>query len=135
MAAFKNANEFYVEASNVPRPHPLNSRAAAPKPRATPLSQSRPVYTQQPTTNGLAVASLVFSLVWVFGVGSIVALFLGYPAIREIDQSGGRESGREIAVAAVVLGWIGLVPLVIVAVIAILAAFGHPASTQFSPVP
>lgn len=59
-------------------------------------------------TNGMAVASLILGIVWIWGVGSIVALILGYSAKAQIDRSGGTESGRGMAVAGIVLGWIGI---------------------------
>ena len=58
--------------------------------------------------NGMAVASLILGIVWIWGVGSIVALVLGYSAKAQIDRSGGTESGRGMAVAGIVLGWIGI---------------------------
>ncbi len=70
----------------------------------------------QGPTNGLAVASLVLGALWLWWVGSILALVLGYVAKRQIDQRG--ESGRGMALAGIILGWIGLAFLVL-AVIAI----------------
>lgn len=79
---------------------------------ASPMVQSK--------TNGFAIASLVLGIVWIYGVGSILALVFGYQAKNQIDASGGRESGRGMAVAGIVLGWIGvgLIVLVIVGVAA-----------------
>src|SRR3990170_690939 len=59
-------------------------------------------------TNGMAIASLVLGIVWVYGVGSILALVFGYMAKGQIDGSGGRETGRGMATAGIVLGWIGV---------------------------
>ena len=59
-------------------------------------------------TNGKAVASLIFGLLWIFGLGSFVAVVLGHMATREIDRSQGRQGGRGIAVAGLILGWLGL---------------------------
>jgi len=61
-----------------------------------------------PKTNSLAIASLVLGIVNML-VGSILALVFGYRAIHEIDQSNGTQTGRGLAVAGVVLGWVGLV--------------------------
>jgi hypothetical protein len=61
-----------------------------------------------PRTNTLAIASLVLGIVNMF-VGSILALVFGYKAMREIDESHGTQTGRGLAVAGVVLGWVGLV--------------------------
>jgi hypothetical protein len=67
-----------------------------------------------PRTNGLAVASMIVGIVWIWGVGSIVALVLGYSAKAQIDRSGGAETGRGMAIAGIVLGWIGIAGLFLV---------------------
>jgi hypothetical protein len=59
-------------------------------------------------TNGLAVASLVLGIVWIYWIGSILALVFGYMAKSQIEQSGGREQGAGLATAGIILGWIGV---------------------------
>lgn len=61
-----------------------------------------------PTTNGMAIAAMVLGIVWLYGIGSILALIFGYKARKEIDASGGTQSGRGMATAGIVLGWIGV---------------------------
>ena len=68
-------------------------------------SEARP---QQLTTNGFAVASLVLGIVWWMGIGSILALVFGYIGKSQIDQSGGTQTGRGMAIAGIVLGWVGV---------------------------
>ena len=70
-------------------------------------------------TNGMAVASLVLALLG-FGIGSILAVIFGYQAQREIDASGGMQTGRGLATAGIVIGWISLVlwAFILLAVIA-----------------
>jgi len=46
------------------------------------------------TTSGMVIASLVLGILWIYWIGSIVALILGYLALREIRQNQGIE-GRE----------------------------------------
>ncbi|MPZ51372.1 MAG: DUF4190 domain-containing protein [Acidimicrobiia bacterium] len=60
------------------------------------------------TTNGFAIASLVLGIVWAMGIGSILALVFGYVAKGQIDQSPGDQTGRGMAIAGIVLGWIGV---------------------------
>jgi hypothetical protein len=55
----------------------------------------------------------------VCGVGAILALVFGYKARREIDDSGGLQKGRGMAVAGIVLGWTW-VALIVVGVILII---------------
>lgn len=60
-------------------------------------------------TSGLAIASLVTGLfAWCFVVPGIVAIVLGHLALEQIDRSGGATAGRGMAIAGIVLGWIGV---------------------------
>ena len=60
-------------------------------------------------TNGLAIASLVLSLLWLAGVGSILAIVFGVAARRQIKRSEGRETGAGLALAGAVIGIAGIV--------------------------
>ena len=60
------------------------------------------------STNGLAVASMVLGILWIYWIGSILALVFGYMAKKQIDEAGGVQSGRGMATAGIVLGWIGV---------------------------
>lgn len=73
-------------------------------------------------TNGLAIASLVLGALWIWWIGSLLALVFGYVAKNQIDGSGGTQSGRGMAIAGIVLGWIG------VGFLALFTAFGLAAS-------
>jgi hypothetical protein len=53
------------------------------------------------------------SLLWLFGVGSLLGLILGISSAKECDRTG--EAGHGLATAAAILGFFGL----LVAVIAI----------------
>jgi len=65
-------------------------------------------------TNGFAIASLILSILWVYWVGSILALVFGYIGKSQIDNSGGTQDGRGLAIAGIVFGWIGVAVLVLV---------------------
>jgi hypothetical protein len=73
----------------------------------------QPVYVVQSTTNGMAIASLVLGILWLWWLGSILALIFGYQGKSQIDRSGGQQSGRGMAIAGIVLGWIGVGTLVL----------------------
>lgn len=89
---------------------------------AAPLSP--PLY-QRAHTNGFAIASLILGILWLYWVGSILALVFGYKAKRAIDRSNGAEEGRGLALAGIILGWIGVGILVLlIAGIALSLAFG-----------
>lgn len=73
----------------------------------------------QQRTNGLAIASLVLGIVWIYWIGSILALIFGYVAKRQIRQSNGTQSGDGMATAGIVLGWVGVAALIVVILIII----------------
>ena len=83
-------------------------------------------------TNGLAVAAMVLGILWIWWVGSILALVFGYIALRQIRAS--NQSGRGMAVAGIVLGWVGLA-VAIVGLIGAAATAGdqHSASSTHPP--
>lgn len=59
-------------------------------------------------TNGLAVASLILGILWMYWVGSILAIIFGIIARRQIDASHGTQDGRGMATAGIILGWVGV---------------------------
>lgn len=101
------------------------SQYASPSPYGGGYPQ-QPVYVVQGRTNGLAVASLVLGLLWLWWLGSVLALVFGYIGKNQIDRSGGHESGRGMAIAGIVLGWIGIATLTLILV---LVAVGQSQST------
>jgi hypothetical protein len=66
-----------------------------------------PMYPQ-PTygTNGLAIASMILGILWIYWIGSILALIFGYVARSQIRTR--HEGGDGMAVAGIVLGWVGV---------------------------
>jgi len=57
-------------------------------------------------TNGLAIAAMVLGIVWLWWLGSILALIFGFVALKQIKER--HESGRGMAVAGIVLGCLGI---------------------------
>ena len=57
-------------------------------------------------TNGMAIASMVLGILWIWWIGSALALIFGYVARGQIKERG--ESGDGMAIAGIVLGWIGV---------------------------
>jgi len=74
------------------------------------------------STNGFAIASLVLGIVWVGGVGSVLALIFGSVGKNQIESSGGRQAGRRIAVAGTVLGWVGVAILAVLIALAVVTS-------------
>jgi Domain of unknown function (DUF4190) len=109
---------------------PPPSRPMAPKPAAYPpgvgayATVSGPAYAQGAsapsvygTTSGyayapagpistLAIAAFITSIVWLYGLTSVVAIVLAVRVLRQLKTSG--ERGRPLAITAIVFGVIGL---------------------------
>ena len=96
--------------------------ATPPPPAFTAYSPYAPGIAQATSTNGLAIASMVLGILWLYWIGSILALVFGYVAKGQIARSAGRQTGRGMAIAGIVLGWIGVGVLALVIVLAL--AFG-----------
>ena len=69
----------------------------------------------QTATNGLAIASMVLGIVWIYWIGSILAVVFGHIALRQIKRSP-YQTGQGMAIAGLVLGYVGLAILTIVVV-------------------
>lgn len=78
-------------------------------------------------TNGMAIASMVLGIIWIYWIGSVLALVFGYIAKNQIKQTG--EGGGGMATAGIVLGWIGMATLVLVVVLGLSGFFDTDYST------
>jgi hypothetical protein len=65
------------------------------------------------TISGMAVASLVLGIVWVLGLGSVLAVIFGFISSRKIKQSQGYTSGTGLATAGIVLGFVGILVAIV----------------------
>ena len=106
-----------------PPPPPPAPVAVQPAYAVVPAVAPAPVYPPQPypgypvvvaaRTNGLAIASLVLGIVWVYWIGSVLAVIFGHVALSQINKSNGTQQGRGMAIAGLVLGWIGVAVLIV----------------------
>ena len=71
-----------------------------------------PAATASGGTNGMAIASLVLGILWLYWIGSILALIFGYIALGQIKRNP-QQQGKGMAIAGVVLGWVGVALIVI----------------------
>jgi Domain of unknown function (DUF4190) len=115
------------------QPTPPPAPPPAPPPQTPPAP---PAYGQPPSTgagyqsgqktNGLAIAALVLGIAglvfYACGVASILALVFGYMSRRQIDESGGTQGGRGMAIAGIIMGWIGVALVVIFWVVIVILA-------------
>ena len=60
-------------------------------------------------TSGLAVASLVLSILWLGGLGSILAVIFALVALSQIRSAQNRIGGKGLAIAGLVIGAVGVI--------------------------
>ncbi len=99
------------------------NRAPIPPPTAPPpppqWDQPMPppyLAGQVPGMSAFAVASFVLSLVWLYGVGAILAIIFGHISLNHIRKRG--ERGRGLAIAGLIIGYVGLAGLIAVIIVA-----------------
>lgn len=68
-----------------------------------------------PGWNGLAIASMILGIVWVYWIGSILAVIFGHIALHQIRRDGTR--GRGMAIAGLVLGYLGIAVIVLILIL------------------
>lgn len=84
---------------------------------------------RQPTkTNAFAIVSLVLGIVPIFGVGAIVGVIFGHLSLGQIRDSNGTETGRGLAIAGLVLGymWIALYVILVIVVVVFIIVYEPP---------
>ncbi|MGY1637052.1 DUF4190 domain-containing protein [Geodermatophilus sp. SYSU D00742] len=86
-----------------PFPPPGGVPAAYGQPYGPPYAYP---YAPPQRTNGLAIASMVLGILWLYWIGSVLALVFGYVAKSQIRER--REGGAGMATAGIVLGWVGI---------------------------
>jgi Domain of unknown function (DUF4190) len=59
--------------------------------------------------SGLAIASLVLSIIWLGGIGAILAVIFAIIALRQIAAANGRIRGKGLSIAGLVIGIIGII--------------------------
>jgi len=79
-----------------------------------------PLPTGPQQTSGKAIASLICGVISVFPL-FIVAIILGHVSLSEIKKSGGRLKGEGLAIAGLVLGYLGIVAIPFILIVAAIA--------------
>ncbi len=98
-----------------PRPASVPRTTSASLP-SRPVSMPSPMPPQSPpATNGLAIASLVLSILCLFGIGSVLGIIFGAKARKEIRWSRGNQGGDGLALAGIIVGICTLTIVVVVA--------------------
>jgi hypothetical protein len=81
-----------------------------------------------PPTSGQAITSLVLALLWLAGIGSTIAIVMGHLARRKIRA--GRNSGGGLALAGLIVGYIGLAGAIL-SVVGVLLVVYNPSAGGF----
>ncbi len=104
-----------------PAPAPAGAGYQAPPPAGygypqgpAPTGSYPPGYAGPQTTSGLAITSLILSIVWIGGLGSIAAVILAIVALRRIRAAGGRIGGRGLSIAGLIIGIVGILGAILV---------------------
>lgn len=77
----------------------------------------QPVMAVQQQSNNNALISLILGICCYVGLGiltGIPAVIFGHKALKEIDRSGGTQSGKPLAIIGLVLGYMGIVGTLLV---------------------
>jgi hypothetical protein len=72
-------------------------------------------------TSGLATASLIFGIPFLFFPFPIVAVVFGHVSLSQIKKSAGRLGGKGLAIAGLVLGYLGIAMIPLTLIIAAIA--------------
>jgi len=95
-----------------------NAPLAGLSSRATPGVPGSPAPQK---TSGMAIASLIFGILFVFFPLSIPAVVFGHIALSQIKRSAGRLGGAGLAIAGLVLGYLGIAMIPLILIIAAIA--------------
>ncbi|QDQ95606.1 DUF4190 domain-containing protein [Rhodococcus sp. WB9] len=105
-----------------PNQYGASGRYGGPAPLYGPPNPYGAPYQRALGTNGLAIASLITSIVGgcFYGLGSIVGIILGIIALGQIKQSG--QEGRGLAIAGIAIGGAYVVGWILFFLIMVIAA-------------
>ena len=92
-----------------------------PPPGFGPLEAGYAPPYQRPATgtNGLAIAALVFGLLWLWGLGSILGLAFGLLGRKQIRERAGWQSGDGFALSGMSLGFVGVILALVLTVVVV----------------
>ncbi|MGH9547290.1 MAG: DUF4190 domain-containing protein [Terriglobales bacterium] len=101
------------------QPIALTDAGAAKLPLQALTGQAGPVAVEQ--TSGLAIVSLIFGLLFLFFPLPILAIVFGHVSLSQIKKSAGRLGGKGLAIAGLVLGYLGIAMIPLILIIAAIA--------------
>jgi type IV pilus assembly protein PilA len=101
------------------QPSPLTTERFASLPPQTSPGLPGPVRAEK--TSGMAIASLIFGILFLFFPLSILAVIFGHVSLSQIKKSAGRLGGRGLAITGLVLGYLGIAMIPLILIIAAIA--------------
>ena len=117
--------------SEMPFPRPPRSAQESAQTEPAPSPAAEPgdrhgLPDQEIETNELAIASIFLSVVWVFGIGSVLGVILAVRSLRQIRESDGSQGGRSLAMTGLIAGLAGISSVFFMLYFAIRAAAAAP---------
>ena len=106
--------------SNLGNPSTPGSQGNPNDPNNPQIQYVQQVHVPRPTS-GMAIASMVLGILWLYWVGSILAVIFGHIALSQCKQDPNL-GGKGMAIAGVVLGWIGVAFIILAIIGGILSA-------------
>ncbi len=111
-ASIADNSQFCSNCGKSTSPVQLNAATVPPPLAAIPVGPAQ--------TSGKAIASLVCGIINIFPL-FIIAVVLGHMSLSEIKKSGGRLKGEGLAIAGLVMGYLGIVAIPLILIIAAIA--------------
>jgi len=108
----------------------MGSPYGSPPPYGAPMAYGYTPYAPAQSTNGMAIASMVLGILWIYWIGSALAIIFGFIALSQIKER--NQKGRGMAIAGLILGFIGA-GLLVIGIIALATGAGG-SSVRFSSV-
>ncbi len=119
------------------QPYPQQSYPQQPYPQQAAPYGSPMMAAQPRSTSGMAIGSLVCSLLGLFvPLLSILAVIFGHIALSQIKKSNGMVGGRGLAIAGLIIGYITIALVVIFVgfiVLAVVLAPGGGTTSLITP--
>jgi type IV pilus assembly protein PilA len=109
-----------------PLPGQAGVPATSPSALTPPIPGLARPYVGPAETSGKAIASLICGIFFLIFPAAVAAIILGHLSLSDISKAAGRLKGRGMAITGLVLGYLGTVGLIPVAVILIIAAIAIP---------
>jgi len=94
---------------------------ASPASISNSITGSGPPPSRSVPTSGMAIASLIFGILFFLLPSAILAIILGHVSLSEIKKSAGRIKGEGLAIAGLILGYMGIVCIPLILIIAAIA--------------